>query len=417
MNFEISEKQNLFLGKINEKCNAIRDIETQCYLEEKLNEMIVSEFNRVGMLGCPISTSYGGLGYDFLTYILALERIGQEGGSLRTFFSAHISIGQLVIQNWANEEQKNIILPRTTTGQSIMAFALTEPMAGSDPSSLQCTFEEVGEYFLLNGRKHWIGNGTFADIMTIYAKEKGNANSNLNGKISAFIIDKKNFPDFKIIEMKDKMGMLTVKNAELIFKNYKIPKNNLLGVRGKGLDIAYSALMDGRLSVAAGCIGVMEDCLKEVINHSKERVQHSSVLAKKQLIQQHIAIIKIFIESSKWLVYRSAIYRQKLHEYTELLKKENQNWIHILNSKNNDYLELRNKTDLFSSVAKFNSTNNAVDVSNRAVQIFGSQGYRKTSRVARHLLDTRATTIYEGANEILELKIASMILGKEYKSY
>lgn len=417
MNFEISDKQNIFLSKIDKICNNIREIETQCYLKEEFNEKVIPKFNKVGMLGAPISTRYGGLGHDFLTYLLSLERIGQEGGSLRTFFSAHISIGQLVLQNWANEEQKNHLLPSTTSGKSIMAFALTEPLAGSDPSSLQSNFEEKDEYFLLNGRKNWIGNGTFANIMTIYAKEKGNLNSNLNGKISAFIIDKENCPDFETSEIKDKMGLLTVKNAELIFKDYKIPKNNLLGLRGKGLDIAYSALIDGRLSVAAGSLGVMEDCLNEVSDYSKKRIQHSEPLGKKQLIQQHIARIKIAIESSKWSVYRSAIDRQKLHDYVQTLKKETEDWIQFLNNHNKHYSSLRQVVDLSSAVTKFGATNNALDVANRAVQVFGSYGYKKTSRVARHFLDTRATTIYEGANEVLELKIASMILGKEYKAY
>ena len=191
----------------------------------------------------------------------------------------------------------------------------------------------------------------------------------------------------------------------------------MIGLRGNGLNIAYSALIDGRLSVVAGSIGVMEDCLTESINHSKERVSHNSFLAKKQLIQQHIVQIKIAIESSKWLVYKTSLLRQKLHDYVESVKNESDDWIHKLSKENTEYQKLKNEADLFTSMAKLNATNNAFDVSNRSVQIFGSFGYRKTSRVARHFLDSRATIIYEGANEILELKIASMLLGKEYKSY
>ncbi len=417
MQFEISKEQTTFINKINDGCKNIRDSETECYLHERFNENIIPEFEKIGMLGCPISKKYGGLGYDFLTYAMALQSIGKEGGSLRTFFSAHISIGQLVLQNWANKEQKKLFLPFTTKGKSIMAFALSEPLAGSDPSSLTSTIEEKDDYYLLNGSKHWIGNGTFADVFTIYAKEKGNADSNLNGKISAFIIDKKNFPDFDIVEIKDKMGLLTVKNAQLNFNNYKIPKKNLIGLRGDGLNIAYSALIDGRLSVAAGSIGVMEDCLTESINHSKERVSHNSFLAKKQLIQQHIVQIKIAIESSKWLVYKTSLLRQKLHDYIEGVKNEHDDWLYKLSKENKEYQKLKNEADLFTSMTKLNTTNNAFDVSNRSVQIFGSFGYRKTSRVARHFLDSRATIIYEGANEILELKIASLLLGKEYKAY
>ena len=110
MQFEISKEQTNFINKINDACKNIRDIETECYLHEQFNENIIPEFGKIGMLGCPISKQYGGLGYDFLTYAMALQRIGKEGGSLRTFFSAHISIGQLILQNWASMVAKKIIL-------------------------------------------------------------------------------------------------------------------------------------------------------------------------------------------------------------------------------------------------------------------------------------------------------------------
>ncbi|HYZ49848.1 MAG TPA: acyl-CoA dehydrogenase family protein, partial [Nitrososphaeraceae archaeon] len=142
MNFEISDNQKIFLDKIDAICKSLRFYEEKCYLEEKLNKKVISEFGKVGMLGCPVSRKYGGLGYDIPTYVLALERIGKEGSSMRTFFSAHTSIGQLVIQGWANEEQKREYLPKTCDGTNIMAFALTEPVAGSDPSSITTTYED-----------------------------------------------------------------------------------------------------------------------------------------------------------------------------------------------------------------------------------------------------------------------------------
>ncbi len=152
MNFEFSERQKNFLSKVDRVCRSIRDNEEKSYLQEKLNDKVIPEFGKIGMLGCPISTKYGGLGYDILTYALALERIGEEGNSLRTFFSAHISIGQMVLQSWANDEQKKEYLPKTTSGKSIMGFALTEPAAGSDPASMQTKFEEKGGNFILKGK-------------------------------------------------------------------------------------------------------------------------------------------------------------------------------------------------------------------------------------------------------------------------
>jgi len=411
MNFDLSNDQKMFLKKVNDICKLLRKDEEKNYLKESINEKVIPFFTKIGMLGCPISKEYGGLGYDILSYLLALERIGEEGSSMRTFFSCHTSIGQMVLQNWGNDEQKKKFLPNTTKGIDIMAFALTEPGAGSDPSLIDTKFEEKGDHFIISGKKHWIGNGTFAKTITTYAKEKGS-----NKKISAFIIDM-NSSAIKTNEIKNKIGLLTVKNAIIDFNNYKIPKENLLGLSGNGLSIAFSALIDGRLSVAAGAIGVMKDCLYETIRYSKNRSQHGSVLAKKQLIQQHISQIIVAIESSKWLLYKAATNRQYLQDYLERLKTNDDKWIFTLNRKNKKYSNLRNECDRLSAIAKYYTTNVSVDVTNRSLQIFGSEGYKKTSRVARHFLDSRATTIYEGANEVLELKIASEALGNEYRAY
>lgn len=409
MNFEITEEQKKFLEQVDAVCKSIRDYEGQCYLKEKFNDRVVPEFGKIGMLGCPISKKYGGLGYDILTYLFAIERIGREGNSLRTFFSAHISIGQMILQNWADDEQKKEYLTKTTTGNSIMAFALTEPEAGSDPASMTTQFQEKGDNFILNGKKHWVGNGTFAKAITTYAKGS-------DGKISAFIVDGDS-KGLRVEEMKNKMGLLTVKNAEIYFENCIIPKKNLLGTKGKGLSIAYSALIDGRLSVAAGAVGVMKDCLDESIRYSQKRKQHGSLLAKKQLIQEHIATMLVNIESSRWLVYRAAAARQKLHDYVEELKERDRDWQTKLNREDKEYSNLRVKIDKLASMAKLYATNAAFDSANRAVQIFGSYAYQKTNRVARHFLDSRAIVIYEGANEVLKLKIASQELGDKYLAY
>jgi len=162
---------------------------------------------------------------------------------------------------------------------------------------------------------------------------------------------------------------------------------------------------------------VMRDCLNETIRYSKSRSQHGTVLAKKQLVQQHISKIIVALESTKWLVYKAATIRQQLQIYLDTLKSEDNRWIFKINRKNKKYSELRNECDRLSAIAKYYATNASVDVTNRSVQIFGSEGYKKTSRVARHFLDSRATTIYEGANEVLELKIACEILGSEYSAY
>jgi len=410
MNFDTTKDQEELISRVDSVCKSIRSFEEESYIEDRINEKLVPEFSKIGMLGCPISKKYGGLGYDMLTYCKTLERIGEEGNSMRTFFSVHTSIGQMVLQGWANEDQKKAYLPATTSGKSIMAFALTEPEAGSDPSSMISEYEDMGESYLLTGKKHWIGNGTIANVITTYARDK------TTGKISAFIVDM-NSSGVRRQEMKNKMGLLTIKNAEIYFEGCRIPKQNLLGSVGQGLNIAYSALIDGRLSVAAGCIGVMKDCLNETLRHAKSRRQHGSLLAKKQLIQQHISRIVVGIESSRWLTYRAACARQKLHDYVEQIKLAEEQWQSILNRNNDTYSSLRNEADSLTSIAKFHATNTAFDCANRSLQVFGSFGYQKTARVAKHFLDSRATMIYEGANEVLELKIASEVLGSNFNAY
>ncbi len=406
---DLSHEQQEFLSKVDSACKDIRSYEQECYIAEKMNDRVIPTFSKIGMLGCPIPKKYGGLGLDMLTYALAIERIGREGSGMRTFFSVHTSIGQMVLQDWADEEQKKEYLPATCDGMSIMSFALTEPDAGSDPASMTTTFEEREGEYRLNGKKHWIGNGTIPGIMTTYAKDK------LTGKVSAFIVDKST-KGISVEEMRNKMGLLTVKNAEISFEGCAIPKKNLLGKKGKGLSIAYSALIDGRLSVAAGAVGVMEDCIAEAIAHAKSRRQHGAALAKKQLVQEHIAQIATDIESCRWLTYRAVSARQRLHDYVEQ-QKEHEGGLDRMNRDNLEYATLRKEADLLAAIAKLHASNKSFECASRAVQIFGSAGYRKTARVARHFLDTRATTIYEGANEVLELKIASMVIGEEYSAY
>jgi alkylation response protein AidB-like acyl-CoA dehydrogenase len=213
------------------------------------------------------------------------------------------------------------------------------------------------------------------------------------------------------------MGLHSLDNGEITFDDCVVPKENLIGLKGRGLSIAYSALMDGRVSVAAGSIGVMEDCLNEAVKYSKTRIQFGEPIAKKQLIQKHIAIMASNIESARWLVYRACTAKQKLVDLMEDMKKDS-NWLeNLLAKKNSDYTQLRNEADRLVALAKYYATNAAFDSANRAVQIFGSAGYSKKNRPARHLLDSRASMILEGANEVLELKIAQSILGREYRAY
>jgi alkylation response protein AidB-like acyl-CoA dehydrogenase len=324
----------------------------------------------------------------------------------RTFFSAHVSLGALVVQEWGTEEQRRALLPAVCRGERVFAFGLTEPMAGSDPASMRTHFEEVGDAgggpvrFRLNGSKHWISNGTVADTVIVFARDRA------DGRISALLVEAKT-PGFTASAQRHKMGLHSADTGVLAFDDCMVPKENLLGPRGKGMSVAYSALMSGRLSVAAGNVGVMQDCLDEAVAYARQREQHGKPIARHQLVQRHIGIISTNLEAARALTLDAA--RRKAA--WDAVKADQRP------SAGATAAALRDEADAQIARAKYFTANAAFDAAHRAVQIFGAAGYSLESRVARHECDTRVTQIYEGTNEILEQKIAVSLLGREYAAY
>ncbi|MDG6995400.1 MAG: acyl-CoA dehydrogenase family protein [Nitrososphaerota archaeon] len=393
MNFEITDEQKLILQVVDESCKRIRPIEDKCYLEHRFNEQVKTVFKEAHLLGLPVSKEYGeGQGADALTYALALERVGQEGTGVRTFFSGHTSLGQLTLQKWGNQEQKVRYLPKTTRGDLVMAFGLTEPTAGSDPASLKANFERRGNYYFLNGQKAWISNGSIADLLVVFAYPKGKSEG-----MCAFLVEQ-GFEGFTSEPIKNKLGLPTSDTGLLYFDECKVPLENLLGTEGKGLNIAYSALMSGRLSVAAGSVGVAQDCLNEAIRYSRERVQHGKKIGKHQLVQREIAQISLDVETSRLMTYKAAVMKTKSDE-------------------NPENTGLRAEADWWIAQAKYCAANASFRAADRAVQVFGANGFSFENRPARHLVDTRVCRIYEGTDQILEQKIAIKLLGSEYEAF
>lgn len=393
MNFDVSEEQALVLEQVDRACRQIRPIEDRCYLERRLNDQVRPVFARAHMLGLPISRKYGdGQGADMVTYALAIERIGREGTGVRTFFSVHIALCQLTVQMWGSQEQKQRILTPATRGDKLLAFGLTEPGAGSDPAALTTSFEEKDGRFVLNGQKTWISNGSIADSALIFAYPKGKRDG-----MCAFVVDRSS-PGYSAKPIENKLGLPTADTATIYLDKVEVPKENLLGPRGKGLSVAYSGLASGRLSVAAGCVGVIQDCLDEAVRYAGVRVQHGKKIGRHQLVQRHIGIISTNLEAARWLLFRAAFLKQKYEE------------------KPSD-VQVRDEVDIATAKAKYFAANASFDAANRTVQVFGAQGYSLENRPARHLADTRVTTIYEGTNEILEQKIAVGSLGKDFQAY
>jgi alkylation response protein AidB-like acyl-CoA dehydrogenase len=393
MNFDVSDEQRFVLDEVDRACRELRPLEDEAYLAGKFNDHLAPIFRKAQLLGLPISRRYGeGQGADVLTYALALERIGQEGTGVRTFLSGHVSLGQVTVQKWANEEQKQHYLPPATRGEKVMCFGLTEPTAGSDPTSLRTTFEEKGNYFVLNGSKAWISNGSIADVAVIFAYPKGKREG-----MCAFIVER-DFEGYSGQQQKHKLGMPTSDTGSIYLDNCKVPRENLMGPVGKGLSIAYSGLMSGRLSVAAGCLGVIEDCINEAVAFAKQRIQHGKPIAKHQLVQRHIGEMSTNLEAAKNLVYKAALLKQK-------------------SDSDPEDKDLRDYADVMIAKAKYFASNASFDAADRTVQILGSSGYSFETRAPRHLVDTRVCRIYEGTDEIMVQKIAVSLLGTEYEAY
>ena len=205
---------------------------------------------------------YGGRGADAVSYLRALARIGREGTGVRTFFSGHVSIGAYPILTWGTPEQKERYLPAACRGEKILAFGLTEPDAGSNPLEMTTTYERRGDKYVLNGVKYLISNGGIADAVICFGYP-ANPPAGSPRRVSAFIVDAKQ-PGFIAETLTAKMGMFAANTAMFELRDAVVPINNMLGAEGDGFRIAMGTLVSGRLSVAAGCLGVIEDCLEEI---------------------------------------------------------------------------------------------------------------------------------------------------------
>src|SRR5262249_4420265 len=262
-------------------------------------------------------------------------------------FSGHTSIGEYPIYTWGNEEQKRRYLPAGASGEKIFAFGLTEPDAGSNPLELTTSYERRGDKFLLSGVKYLISNAGIATTIVVFAYPKG------GGRMSAFIVDTGG-PGFEKEDLTAKMGMPTANTAMFQLTDYAVPAANLLGEEGNGFRIAMGTLVSGRISVASGCLGVIEDCLAEAAAYAKDRQQHGKPIAKHQLVQEHIAAIEMDRVATEALVMKAA-------EAKDASALEPGN------------AELRGRAELLAAEAKLFAANAAWDAADRAVQVYGGR--------------------------------------------
>ncbi len=390
---ELNDEQLGILERVDEASQELYLSEFEHYVARRYNEETPQVLKKYNLMGLTVSPEYGGIGADSLTWALALERFGQVGLGVVTFVDVHCLLASSAIQQWGNEHLKKKYLIQAAKGETILAYGLTEPEAGSEPASLKTSYEEGGGGYVINGTKYLISNGSVADSLIIFAYPKGRREG-----MSAFIVDSKSEGFSVAMRLEEKIGLFTSDTAMLELTDCKVPKENLLGQPGKGLHVAYSALLNGRIGIGSGCVGIIEDCLNSVTERAKSRIQHGKPIGKHQLIQRHIANIAMNLEMARWPTYLAAIDKTKL-------------------DSDPANLELRNKVDLQSAIAKRVASRLAYESADLAVQVFGGFGYSLLSPVARHLCDARVARIYEGTDEIMELKIASLILGKDFEAY
>ncbi|HEV3341079.1 MAG TPA: acyl-CoA dehydrogenase family protein [Pirellulales bacterium] len=390
-----TSQRDKLLADVDAFCQELRPIEELCYVEHRQNEETVELAKKHGILAMPVPVEYGGRGADAVTYSRALARIGREGTGVRTFFSGHTSIGEYPILRFGNHEQKSRYLPRAAAGDCILAFGLTEPDAGSNPLEMTSTYRREGDRFLLSGVKYLISNGAIADAVIVFAYPEGAEGR--DKRMSAFIVDTAG-DTFETEDLPAKLGMFTANTGMFQMTDHPVPAENLLGEEGNGFRIAMGTLVSGRLSVAAGCVGVIEDCLAEAIDYARSRHQHGKPIGKHQLVQEHLAAIEMHRAASEAMVERAARAKQASDEAPGAA-------------------ELAREADLRVAQAKLFASNAAWDAADRAVQIFGGRGFSELYRVGRHLQDVRVCRIYEGTDEILKLKIAASLLGKEFEAF
>lgn len=391
----LDTERTQLLADVDAFCNALRPHEELCYLEHRFNDQLLPLAKQYNVLGLPVPKQYGGRGADAVTYARALARIGREGTGVRTFFSGHTSIGQYPILRYGNEEQKQRYLPPSVRGEIVLAFGLTEPDAGSNPLEMTSTYRREGDHFVLNGVKYLISNGAICQAVIVMAYPEHATGD--DRRMSAFIVDTAG-ETFETEDLPAKLGMPTANTGMFQMNDHRVPVTNLLGDEGNGFRVAMHTLISGRLSVAAGCLGVIEDILAECLNYAKQRSQHGKEIGKHQLVQQHIAQIELARATSDAMVERAAMAKEASDTHP------------------GDKQRLAD-ADFAVAEAKYVASNAAWDAADRGVQLFGGRGWSSLYRVGRHLQDVRVCRIYEGTDEIIQLKIAAALLGKDYVAF
>ena len=343
----------------------------------------VAKMGELGFMGVAIPEEYGGVGMDTLAYVLSLVEISKACASHGVIMSVNNSLVCYGLLRFGTEEQKEAFLVPLASGEKLGAYSLTEPQAGSDPAEMRCSavYDPEADEYVINGVKAWVTSGPNADYITLFAmtdKSQGHRG------ISAFIVDT-SLPGFSPGKVEPKLGIRASHTSELVFEDYRLPAFYRLGKEGEGYKIALSILDAGRVGIAAQAVGIAQAAYEAARDYAKERVQFGKPIASYQAIQWMLADMKTRIEASRLLTYQAALAKDEA-------KKTG------------------GRYSLEAAMAKLYSSETAMWVATKAVQIYGGNGYSKEYPVERYFRDAKITEIYEGTSEIQRMVIARNIL-------
>jgi acyl-CoA dehydrogenase family member 9 len=356
--------------------------------ESRIPDEVVHGLGQIGVLGMCVSPRYGGRGFSQQQYCRVMEVIGAHCGGTTVFVNAHHSIGLRAIELFGTEEQKERWLPTLCTGETLAAFALTEPEAGSDAANVRtrATPTPDGRSFVLNGGKRYITNGAISGMLTVMARTPDPKEP--DGKVTAFLVTP-DMPGFEVLEARmDKVGIRGTATARLAFKDMIVPKENILGEYGKGLKLALTVLDFGRTTFGASCTGVAKFCVQEATKYANERKQFGQTLAEFDLVREKIAMAAAEMYAMESATYHTAA---------------------LIDTGAHDYM-------LETSMIKLFASDSLWRIVNDTLQIHGGTGFFTDRPFERLMRDARLNLIGEGANDVLRCfnaMVGLRNLGKE----
>ncbi len=378
MNFDLTEEHKMIQQAARDFANnellpgVIDRDEKQEFPKEQIKKL-----GELGFMGMMVDPKYGGAGMDTVSYVLAMEEISKIDASVSVCMSVNNSLVCWGLEHYGNEAQKQKYLILLATGEKIGAFCLSEPEAGSDATSQSTTAIDKGDYYLLNGTKNWITNGSSASTYLVIAQtdvSKGHRG------INAFIVEK-GWEGFQIGKKENKLGIRGSDTHSLMFTDVKVPKENRIGEDGFGFKFAMSSLSGGRIGIASQALGIASGAFELATKYAKERKAFGKTIGEHQAIAFKLADMATQIEAARLLCLKAARTKDNHGDYNDI-----------------------------GAMAKLFASKTAMDVTIEAVQIHGGYGFVKEYHVERLMRDAKITQIYEGTSEIQKIVISRGVL-------